>query len=179
MLRNLALASLSLLALAVWVGSADARGCHGGHRCGHGHHGCHSSCGNSCGSCGNVCGAPVCPTCAPAAPACPTCAPAAPVCPTCAPAAPTLAAAPAPVTLIVSLPADAQLTIDDRATVSTSETRTFVSPALEPGKSYVYTLKATVVRDGKAETVTKAVEVTAGQETRVSLTLPTATVAAK
>src|SRR5262249_871346 len=57
--------------------------------------------------------------------------------------------APAPATILVSLPADAKLFVDDAATTSTSTSRTFVTPALENGKTYGYTLKAEVVRDGK------------------------------
>jgi len=86
--------------------------------------------------------------------------------------------APAPATLIVSLPADAKLSIDDTATTSSSEERTFVSPALKPGMDYNYTLKAEVVRDGKTLKIEEKVVVHAGEETRVTLTLPT-TVAAR
>jgi uncharacterized protein (TIGR03000 family) len=69
----------------------------------------------------------------------------------------------------VTLPADAKLTIDDEPTVSTSESRVFMTPSLTPGKTFHYELKATVVRDGKTETVTKQVAVRAGEETRVNI----------
>ena len=49
---------------------------------------------------------------------------------------------PAPATIIVSLPADATLTIDDAATVSTSSLRVFTSPILPNGRDFHYTLKA-------------------------------------
>ena len=39
-----------------------------------------------------------------------------------------------------------------------------MTPALEPGKFYYYTLKAEVVRDGKALVETKKVFVEAGKE---------------
>jgi uncharacterized protein (TIGR03000 family) len=81
--------------------------------------------------------------------------------------------APAPATLIVSLPADAKLIIDETATASTSEQRTFVSPILTPGMDYNYTLKAEVVRNGKTVKVEEKVVVHAGEETRVTLSLPT------
>lgn len=72
----------------------------------------------------------------------------------------------------MTLPSDAKLTIDGRPTVSTSESRVFVSPSLTPGKTYYYVLKATVVRDGETETVTKKVDVRAGEESRVKIEIP-------
>jgi uncharacterized protein (TIGR03000 family) len=74
--------------------------------------------------------------------------------------------------LYVTLPADAELTIDDTPTVSTSESRVFESPSLTLGKTYYYVLKATVVRDGKTETVKKEVTVRAGEDTRIQLAIP-------
>lgn len=74
--------------------------------------------------------------------------------------------------LYVTLPANAKLTIDGTPSVSTSETRVFESPSLTPGKTFYYVLKATVVRDGKTETVTKEVVVRAGEETRVKIEIP-------
>jgi uncharacterized protein (TIGR03000 family) len=79
--------------------------------------------------------------------------------------------------LYVTLPADAKLTIDDRPTASTSESRLFESPSLPPGKTFHYVLKATVVRGGKTETVTKKVAVRAGEDTRVKIEIPEAAVA--
>jgi uncharacterized protein (TIGR03000 family) len=72
----------------------------------------------------------------------------------------------------VTLPTDAKLTIDDRPTVSTSESRVFETPRLTPGKTFYYVLKATVVRDGKTETVTKEAAVRAGEDTRVKIEIP-------
>ena len=77
----------------------------------------------------------------------------------------------------VTLPADAKLTIDGTPTVSTSETRLFESPSLTPGKTFFYVLKATVVRDGKTETVTKEVTVRAGEATQVRIEIPETAVA--
>jgi len=85
----------------------------------------------------------------------------------------------APATILVSLPEDAKLMIDETVTRSTSSTRVFVSPTLDNGKTYSYTLKAEAVRDGQTITASKKVEVRAGEETRVSLELPVAAVAAK
>ena len=81
-------------------------------------------------------------------------------------------------TIVVSLPEDATLTIDDEATASTSSQRVFVTPALEAGKAYEYTLKAQIVRDGKTQTATAQVKVRPGEVSRVELTVP-ATVAAQ
>lgn len=84
----------------------------------------------------------------------------------------------APAKVLVSLPTDASLTIDGNATVSTSGNRTFVSPELEAGKDYVYTLKAEIVRDGKSVTESKTIYVRAGETTEVAFDL-IPTVAAK
>jgi uncharacterized protein (TIGR03000 family) len=83
----------------------------------------------------------------------------------------------APATIVVSLPVDARLSIDDAPTTATSASRTFVSPALESGYDYHYVLKAEVVRDGKTVSVEERVTVRAGEQTRVSLKLPTDSVA--
>ncbi len=85
-------------------------------------------------------------------------------------------AIPAPATIVVSLPADAKLTVDDAPTVSTSANRVFVSPELQAGKDYHYTLKAEIVKDGKPVVITKKITVHAGEETVVSIepTLETA-----
>ena len=74
----------------------------------------------------------------------------------------------APATIVVSLPADAKLMVDGKATTSTSAVRTFVSPELTPGKSYYYTLKAEVVREGKPVVVEKRVDIAAGTKVNVS-----------
>ena len=79
--------------------------------------------------------------------------------------------------LYVTLPADAKLTIDGNPTASTSESRVFHTPSLPTGKTFHYVLKATVVRDGKTETVTKEVAVRAGEDTRVKIEIPEAVAA--
>ena len=80
------------------------------------------------------------------------------------------AAVPAPATISVSLPADARLMVDGIATRAASATRSFVTPALEAGKDYQYTLLAEVVRDGKTLSASEVVTVRAGQRTAVTLT---------
>lgn len=82
-------------------------------------------------------------------------------------------------TLVVTLPADAKLTIDGEKTTSTSAERVFVSPALESGKEYEYTLKAQIVRDGEVKTATARVTVRSGEVSRVELKVPAAGVAAQ
>jgi uncharacterized protein (TIGR03000 family) len=94
-----------------------------------------------------------------------------------APVAYVLGEVAAPATIVVNLPADAKLLIDDNATTSTTDRRVFVSPDLKPGKEYHYTLKAEVVRDGKAVTMEEKIIVKAGEETKVSLTVPATGVA--
>ena len=70
--------------------------------------------------------------------------------------------------MLVSLPADAKLSIDGHVTTSVAAERTFVSPALEAGKDYQYTLTAEIVRDGKNVTETKTIVVRAGETTTVN-----------
>jgi len=69
----------------------------------------------------------------------------------------------------VTLPAEAALTIGGEKTVSTSAERKFLTPALDPDKSYHYTLRATFVKDGVPVVVTKKVPVQAGKTTEVKL----------
>jgi uncharacterized protein (TIGR03000 family) len=71
-------------------------------------------------------------------------------------------------TIQVSLPENAQLTVDGRPTTSTSASRLLVTPALEPGYEYYYTLRATLVRDGQTLTQEQRVAVHAGEQTRVT-----------
>ena len=91
---------------------------------------------------------------------------------------PKESAVPAPATIIVSLPADARLTIDGAATISTSAERVFTSPTLPVGEDFHYTLKAQYVRDGQPVVFSKDVTVRAGLETRVNM-VPTAGVASR
>jgi len=90
-----------------------------------------------------------------------------------------LVLADAPATIVVTLPEDAKLAIDDNATTSTSGNRVFVTPSLPIGQEYHYTLKAEVMRDGKATTVEQTITVKAGEETRIELTLPATGVASR
>jgi uncharacterized protein (TIGR03000 family) len=78
----------------------------------------------------------------------------------------------APATIVVRLPADARLTIGGSASSSTQDVRTFVSPPLQPGKDYQYTLTAEVTRDGKTVERSRDVTVRAGQQSEVTFDLP-------
>src|SRR5438552_1382848 len=76
-----------------------------------------------------------------------------------------------PVYLRVLLPqADAQLRIEDRPTQQTGTSRLFVSPPLEPGQTFAYTLTA-VWEPNNYTTITRTrrVLVRAGQEAEVDL----------
>jgi len=89
------------------------------------------------------------------------------------------AIAPGSAVMVVELPQDATLTVDGTATTSTSANRVLVTPVLEAGRTYNYTLTAQVMRDGVLQTVSRQVAVRAGEETRVNLELPVATVVAR
>jgi uncharacterized protein (TIGR03000 family) len=79
-----------------------------------------------------------------------------------------------PARIVVSLPADARLTIEGATTRSTSGRRVFLSPNLSPGKVYAYTLRAEVERDGQTVQWQESVQVRAGQESEVKMTVPAA-----
>jgi uncharacterized protein (TIGR03000 family) len=53
-------------------------------------------------------------------------------------------------------------------TRSTSAQRTFVSPALETGAAYSYTLQAEIVREGRTVVETQRINVRAGETTRAA-----------
>jgi uncharacterized protein (TIGR03000 family) len=79
---------------------------------------------------------------------------------------------PSPARLLVQLPADARLSIDGQATTSTSASRTFTTPPLQPGRTYHYDLTAVTYRNGDAVRTTQRVNVRAGHDTRVVITFP-------
>lgn len=76
--------------------------------------------------------------------------------------------------LTVELPEDAKLYVDNVPMKSTSAQRSFVTPILENGKTYYYTLKAEMVRDGQTVTVTGQVVIQPGQDLRATLSEPSA-----
>jgi uncharacterized protein (TIGR03000 family) len=70
-------------------------------------------------------------------------------------------------TVVVKLPADANLFVDGERASLTSDTRSFVTPALEADRDYVYTMKAEAKRNGEVVSRTERVLVHAGRTTRV------------
>jgi uncharacterized protein (TIGR03000 family) len=85
----------------------------------------------------------------------------------------------APATIIVSLPADARLFIDGNATTSTSARRTLVTPELAFGTTYVYTMRAEVVRDGQVQSQSQQVNVIGGAVANVQFNLSSQGVASR
>ncbi len=73
--------------------------------------------------------------------------------------------------LHVRLPADARLSVDGQKTKQTGALRRFFSPPLDPGKSYHYTFEWTYRQDGKSVTGKKIVNVRAGDDKDVDLTV--------
>jgi uncharacterized protein (TIGR03000 family) len=84
-----------------------------------------------------------------------------------------------PATIVVSLPADARLFVDGTPTTSTSERRSLVTPGLEVGTTYFYTVRAEVVRDGLTVEQTQRVLVRGGIATPVRFDFSTQTVASR
>ncbi len=157
MKRFVLVMAVSAVALLADSQLASARGGRRGGHCG----GCGGCGGTMKGGCGMSCG-----TCAGGG------------CTTCGGAALAQATG-TEATLIVSLPEDATLTIDGEKTTSTSAQRVFVTPALEVGKEYEYTLKAKVERDGKVQIATAKVTIRPGQVSQIELKVPAAGVAAQ
>jgi uncharacterized protein (TIGR03000 family) len=75
----------------------------------------------------------------------------------------------------VRLPADAKLFVDGVACPLTSDTRSFATPALQPGQRYFYTMRVELVRDGVTQSDSQRVVLEAGQASNV--TFPTAATA--
>lgn len=67
----------------------------------------------------------------------------------------------------VKLPADARLYVDGVKCPLTSATRSFDTPELDAGRSYYYTLKAEVDRDGETRVARQRVLVEAGKQVTV------------
>jgi uncharacterized protein (TIGR03000 family) len=73
----------------------------------------------------------------------------------------------APATIVVTLPADARLTVDGMPTNSLTERRTLLTPELQFGETYVYTLRAEIVREGRTEVQSHEVNVRGGETSTV------------
>jgi uncharacterized protein (TIGR03000 family) len=85
----------------------------------------------------------------------------------------------APATIIVTLPVGARLTVDGIATKSTSERRTLVTPALEVGSTYVYTLRAEMTSNGQALAQEQQVTVRGGQTSTIQFNLSSQGIASR
>jgi uncharacterized protein (TIGR03000 family) len=82
-------------------------------------------------------------------------------------------------TIIITLPADARLTVDGKATTSTSERRTLVTPVLEGDSTYVYTMQAEITREGRVMMETQQVMVRGGQVSNVQFNFSAQSVASR
>jgi uncharacterized protein (TIGR03000 family) len=74
-----------------------------------------------------------------------------------------------PAVILVTVPVGAKVTFNGWTSSSTSTTRRFQTPALEPGKEYAYTLRAELLQDGQTLVQNHQVVVRAGQETEVPI----------
>jgi uncharacterized protein (TIGR03000 family) len=84
----------------------------------------------------------------------------------------------APASVTVVLPENAKLTVNDVAVTATGK-QTFQTPMLQKGKSYFYTVKAEIVRDGKTVSETRRIDVAAGKDVTVDFTSPTTLTASR
>ena len=75
-------------------------------------------------------------------------------------------------TITVHLPESATLTVDGKPTTSTSTTRRFYSPPLQPGRIYHYTFEARMDRDGKTVKAQRSVDVIANERQDVTINMP-------
>ena len=66
------------------------------------------------------------------------------------------------VTINVSLPSSAKIWFNDAPTAQTGPVRSFMSPAITPGKNYVYTIRASWTEGGHKVERTKDIAVHAG-----------------
>lgn len=79
----------------------------------------------------------------------------------------------APATIIVNLPANARLTVDGAQTTSTTERRVLVTPELEFGATYIYTMQAEIVLEsGRTEAQIQQINVRGGETTTVQFQFP-------
>jgi uncharacterized protein (TIGR03000 family) len=75
----------------------------------------------------------------------------------------------APAQVVIQLPANAKLTFDGQPTKSTEAQRWFITPPLEFGKTFHYTLRVDFQRGAENATLTKVISVRAAQRTSVFL----------
>ena len=84
----------------------------------------------------------------------------------------------APANIVVNLPSGAKLSIDGFVSSQSSATRYLVTPTLQPGQDYTYTLVAETVQNGQPVQQTQKITVRAGATTPVSFSFNGTPVAA-
>lgn len=70
--------------------------------------------------------------------------------------------------LIVQVPAGAKLYIDEQPMKATSDRRSFVTPVLQPGRTYFYDIRVEIVRDGRTIAENQRVLLRPGEIARAS-----------
>lgn len=75
-------------------------------------------------------------------------------------------------TILVHLPESATLKVNGQSTASTSATRRFYTPPLEPGKTYTYNFEARVDRNGEVVKEDRSIEVSAGDRREITISVP-------
>ena len=80
---------------------------------------------------------------------------------------------PTPGTIVVTLPADAKLIVDGYVSKQTSAQRRLVTPAIQPGQEFTYTLVAETTQNGQTVSLTHQVTVRAGQQMPVNFDFST------
>jgi uncharacterized protein (TIGR03000 family) len=68
----------------------------------------------------------------------------------------------------IEIPADARLYVDGTLMKTGSSVRQFQTPPLNPQQTYVYDLKAELVRDGQSYTEVRQIVIRPGQEASAS-----------
>jgi len=76
---------------------------------------------------------------------------------------------PTQATVVVHLPAKANLYVDGQKANLASGTRSFVTPELQVGRDYYYTVKAELTGDGETKAQSRRILVRAGNVTEVDL----------
>ena len=87
--------------------------------------------------------------------------------------------APTKARLIVEVPADGKVFVDDQPMKTLAERRVYQTPDLEPGQTYVYEVRVQIMRDGKAISESKRVQLRAGEEVRADFKEMAGTTTAK
>jgi uncharacterized protein (TIGR03000 family) len=91
----------------------------------------------------------------------------------------TAAAAPAKTSLTLHVPADAKVWLAGSATASTGAVRQFETAALAAGQTWRnYEIRVATVVDGREQTISKVIDLAAGQAVKLTLDPATRTAAA-